>query len=472
MRYPLALLVGLALGPFALFANEPEHAAEKTAVGHSEQPAAATEAPAPNATAPEAKPAETAAGEVPAAEPAASHAEAKPAVKPDDSLRREGRGLLNLGASLTERGDFGAAEIAYWQILNNRAYAKPEQCDALFGLGRMYRKQGYFTKASAVYEKFLKLYPDDARVPDALLDLGRSQRAMGAYKNAINRFYNVINSTIKLPPESYEHYQLLAKTAQFEIAETHFETGNFVEAAKFFDRLRLLDLAPEDRARAHFKSACALLKGGETEKAAAIFTQFIDQWPQDVNVPEARYLLALTLRQLGRTEEALTITLALLRTEYSTAGIDPKNWAYWQRRTGNQLANDFFQNGDTLSAVAIYDGLTHLSENPTWRLPIIYQMGLCYERLRQTDRANQAYRSIVETVTHPAGKDPVTGELTELARMAEWRISQLDWNSRTDTQLDRFFSVNLPSPPSTPPAPPALPANDPHADPAEASRSL
>ena len=48
------------------------------------------------------------------------------------------------------------------------------------------------------------------------------------------------------------------------------------------------------------------------DKAAAIFAQFIDQWPQDTNVPEARYLLALTLRQLGRTEEALTITLTLL----------------------------------------------------------------------------------------------------------------------------------------------------------------
>jgi TolA-binding protein len=451
----LAFLACLALAPLALHANEPEHAPAEPAVPH---PAAST-------------PSESGAPEAAAAEASSPEpAQPKPVVRADDSLRREGRGLLNLGASLTERGDFGAAEIAYWQILNNRGYAKPEQCDALFGLACMYRKQGVFTKASAVYEKFLKLYPDDPRVPDALLDLGRSQRAMGAYKNAINRFYNVINSTIKLPPESYEHYQLLAKTAQFEIAETHFETGNFVEAAKFFDRLRLLDLAPEDRARAHFKSACALLKGGEAEKAASIFTQFIDQWPQDINVPEARYLLALTLRQLGRAEEALSITLTLLRTEHSTAGVDPKNWAYWQRRTGNQLANDFFQNGDTLSAVAIYDGLTHLSENPSWRLPIIYQMGLCYERLRQSDRANQAYQSIVEAVAQPTGKEPVTGELSDLARMAQWRLGQLDWNGNTDRQLDRFFSVDTQQPAQASSS--ASPAHDPNADPAEASRSL
>lgn len=387
-----------------------------------------------------------------------------------EDLHKEARGLLNLGASLTERGDFPAAEIAYWQILHNRQYEAHDQCDALLGLARMYRKQAIFTKASAVYEKFLKLYPDDPRVPDALLELGRCQRALGAHKNAINRFYNVINSTLKLPPESYEHYQLLAKTAQFEIAETHFETGNFVEAAKFFDRLRLLDLAPEDRARAHFKSACALLNAGDPEKAATKLAQFVEQWPRDVNVPEARYLLALTLRQLGRTEEALTITLALLRTEQSNAAEDPKGWAYWQRRTGNQLANDFFQSGDTLSAVTIYEGLSRLSDSNAWRLPIIYQIGLCYERLRQADRATQAYQDIINTVAHPTGKEPIGSELTELAKMAEWRIGQLEWSGRTDTQLTHFFSAVTPQPSRPAAATPTV--NESNESPAAAPRSL
>lgn len=424
---------------------------------------------ADNAPAVEVQSAEHGAAEAPKAEPKAeAHAAARPSVL-EESLHKEARGLLTLGGNLTERGDFPAAEIAFWQVLHNRSYPAADQCDALLGLARMHRRQGAFTKASAAYEKFLKLYPDDARVPDALLELGRSQRAMGAYRNAINRFYSVINSTLKLPPESYEHYQLLAKTAQFEIAETHFETGNFAEAAKFFDRLRLLDLAPEDRARAHFKSAYALLNGGETEKAAAKFAQFIDQWPQDQNVPEARYLLALTLRQLGRTEEALSITLALLRSEYNNGSGDPKTWAYWQRRTGNQLANDFFQHGETLSAVAIYEGLSHLSDSPAWKLPIIYQMGLCYERLRQAERATQAYKDIIAAVKTPTTKEPVSAELTELARMAEWRIGQLEWSGQTESQLTRFFSATVPA--AKAPPPPA-PTNESHDNPPATPGSL
>ena len=394
------------------------------------------------------------------------------AVVPGDDFRKEGRGLVNLGTSLTERGDFAAAEIAFRRIMNDRRYAEPEQRDALLGLARMHRRQASFTKAVAVYEKFLKLYSDDARVPDALLELGRSHRALGAHKSAINRFYNVINSTLKLPPESYEHYQLLAKTAQFEIAETHFETGNFAEAAKFFDRLRLLDLAPEDRARAHFKAAGSLLNAGELEPATAKLTQFLEQWPGDANAPEARYLLALTLRKLGRTEQALAITLALLRDEHSNAAADPKGWAYWQRRTGNQLANDFFQNGDTLSAVTIYESLARLSPENNWRLPIIYQTGLCYERLRQTERATKAYREIVEAVAGLAGAEPV-GELSELARMANWRIGQIEWSGQTERQLHQFFSAAMPAAP-TPPVSPASPdsPHDAHASAATAPGSL
>lgn len=154
------LVAAMAAGLLALLpaaANEP---------AHDDNPAAQP----PVATVP------------PGDEHAATAAEpAKPAPTPSDEAHaRESRSLLNLGASLTERGDFAAAEIAFRRVMNDRTFPAPDQCEALLGLARMYRKQGTFTKAVATYEKFLKLYPDDARVPDALLELGRSQRAMGA----------------------------------------------------------------------------------------------------------------------------------------------------------------------------------------------------------------------------------------------------------------------------------------------------
>ena len=326
--------------------------------------------------------------------------------------------------------------------------AAPADLKAAFlGLARMHRRQGAFTKAVAIYERYLKEFPGDERSPDALLDLGRSLRALGLHRLAIARFYSVLNNTLKLDGENFSHYQLLAKTAQFEIAQTHFDAGEFADAGKFFARLRLLELAPGDRARAHFMSASSLRLQGNHAGAMTTLRAFLEQNPADENVPEARYLLAVTLRELKRPQEAFATTLELLRTESSRTAADPKRWAYWQRRTGNQLANDFFETGDTLNAHAIYACLRDLSPEPAWRLPLTYQIALCYERLGVVDRARSSYQSVVET----AGATP-PAELAELVRMAAWLLDHLGWRERLDRQVTSFFSPTTTGNPV--PAPP------------------
>ncbi len=399
------------LSPKPAEKNAPTSGAEKASpAGAQSEPA--TEAPAPSEKSAEGK---------------------KPAHAADEI-----HGLLNLGVSLTDRGDYEAAEIAYRQVLNAPRVATPELKTALLGLAHMHRRQGALTKAAAIYERYLKDYPGDERTPDAYLELGRTLRTMGVYKLAIARFYNVINSTLKLPTsDGFARYQVLAKTAQFEIAETHFQAGEFAEAAKFFARLRLLDLAPADRARAAFKSAYSLRLQGDLENALGAFKSFIDQWPDDENVPEARYLLAVTLRELKRPQDAFRAVLDLLHAEKSRVATDPKRWAYWQRRTGNQLANDFFESGDMINAHAIYTGLVELSPEPAWRLPIVYQLALCYERLGLPERAHSSYQSIIDT----AGATPPP-ELAELSRMSAWRIEHLAWRDRTVQKVTAFFDTS------------------------------
>jgi tetratricopeptide (TPR) repeat protein len=355
------------------------------------------------------------------------------AAKPSVSVS-EPQSLLNLGASLADRGDYEASEIAYRQILNASAPSVEDLKSALLGLAGMHRRKGEFTKAAAIYERFLKDYTGDERTPDALLNLGRTLRNLGVYKLALARFYNVINSTLKLPGEGFERYQVLAKTAQFEIAETHFQAGEFAEANKFYARLRLLDLAPVDRARAHFKAGYALRLQGDLDGSITTLRAYVEQWPEDDNVPEARYLLAVTLRELQRPQEAFAAALDLLRTEKSRVAVDPKRWAYWQRRTGNQLANNFFESGDTMNARAIYAGLLELSTEPSWRVPVTYQLALCYERLGSNDRARSSYQAIVDAV----GSTPPP-DLLEIATMAKWRIEHLAWRDRVGQQISTFF---------------------------------
>jgi tetratricopeptide (TPR) repeat protein len=406
-------------------------------------PANPTEAPAvialPADTSPAAGATTPAAATLPPAlapatpEPVAAAASVQPK-PPEPTVEDEVSGLIRQGIEKTAEGDYDGANACFNKVLSLEATTAQHRT-ALLGFARALRKKNELTKAAAVYEKILKDYPLDEDAPDIYLELGRTQRALGAYKTAINRFYSVINSTLKLPEAGATHYRQLAKTAQFEIAETHFQAGDYQEASRFYSRLRLLDLATADRARAHFKSSYSLFLAEDYLGAVSSLRAYLDQHPEDENVPEARYLLAVSYRRLHRPLEALVEALELLRTEKTRTAKDPKLWIYWQRKTGNQIANEFYEQGDTANALTIYQTLSELAPEPAWRLPIVYQVGLCYERLGDASQAIASYQTILDNVRGPKGDGSVRPELADLARMAEWRLNQITWQQNTQQRL-------------------------------------
>jgi TolA-binding protein len=346
--------------------------------------------------------------------------------------------LLRIGQKKLDAKDFESAEIAYRQLLQS-GIPRDVQREAAVGLARTYRRKGELTKATAVYEKIIKEFPDDDVLPTVYLELGRSQRALGAYKQAITRFYSVINATLKLSDSGADTYRQLARTAQFEIAETYFQSGDYDQANRFFSRLKLLDLAPEDRARAHFKSAYALILGGNHEKAVQSLRGFLEQYPEAEENPESRYLLSTSLQSLGRSNESLNTALELLRVERRRSDQDAKRWLYWQRKTGNTLANAFYERGDIASALVIYESLAKISEEPQWRLPVSYQVGLCHERLQMYDRARESYQTIIDIVKSPGTDVGKRTEIADLAEMAAWRLNQLSWYQDTQRKVAQLF---------------------------------
>jgi tetratricopeptide (TPR) repeat protein len=368
---------------------------------------------------------------------------------PDEAASLDTEELMNYANSAFEGNRLDAAAIAYRQLLTHKM-PKAMQKQVLMGFARTLRKKGDLTKSASVYERLIKDYNLDSEAPEVFLELGRVQRALGAYRSAINRFYSVINSTIKLPEEGANKYRQLAKTAQFEIAETYFMSGDFTEASRFFSRLRLLDLATADRARAHFKAAYSLQLANDHTGALNQFKSFIELYPDDENVPEAYFCMAVSLRKLNRTQEALVAAMDLLKTEKTRTSKDPKRWAYWQRKTGNQLANDFYDQGDFRNALAIYSSLAELSAEPAWRLPVAYQMGLCQERLGMTDKAMQSYKEISETAKKQKADDPRKAEMDDLSRMAQWRLQQIDWTHATERKLDLMARPSEDPAPSKP----------------------
>lgn len=365
-----------------------------------------------------------------------------------DIAADERASLLRIGDAKLTSGDHASALIAYRQVAQ-ATDVPDEKARALLGLARAYRLAGDGVKSVATYERLIKDHADFAEIPVALLELGRTLRDLGSPKLAIARFYSVIHSTLKLPEAESERYRRIVRTAQFEIAETHLATGNYSEAVRFFQRLDLLDLAPADRARARFKAAQARMYSGDTDAAIGAFRVFIAQDPDDPHSPEARYLLARLLADKGRRDDSLRVTLDLL-THESQRGQDTDRWRAWQRRTGNQLANQFYEQGEFSSALLLYRALDALDPSPAWRVPVLYQIGLCQERLAQTTAAVATYEEIKKL----AGDTP-SPELADTARMAAWRVRQLAWADSAREQLGNLrppeTRAPLPLPGAVPP---------------------
>ena len=167
---------------------------------------------------------------------------------------------------------------------------------------------------------------------------------------------------------------------------------------------------------------------------------FIEQNPDDEDMLEARYLLSVSLERLGHDQEAFDAVLALLKAEKARQSADPKRWVYWQRRTGNQIANEFYEQGNFWSALVIYEALTTLPDQETsWQLPALYQAGLCYERLRQYNRARADYQAVADACTALRAKDQLVSGLDDVARMASWRLQQLVWTEKLDLQTTQLF---------------------------------
>jgi len=279
-----------------------------------------------------------------------------------------------------------------------------------------------------------------------LLKLGRLYRDMGAYDLAIARFYNVLNAALRVDQSEFARYQEFSTEAQFEIADTFMDSGDFQQAGRTYSLLDRLDLPPDKKVEAQFQAVyCGFLSGDYTGTVTA-GRRFLETNGDTKYAAQCHYILSVALKALGQAQQAADETLTLLRMEKTVEKTDADTWTYWQRKTGNQLANGFYQEGDFVRALTLYQAMAKLSDDPAWQWPVIYQVGLCFERLRLPDRAAEAYHFILDEARklQTAGK-PLDEDLTELNHMADWRSQHLEWQQGAEAQLNDLLGNRAPA---------------------------
>ena len=322
---------------------------------------------------------------------------------------------------------------------------------ALLELALVAQDEGLLPRALQIYSQFQFVFPQDASVPEVLLRQGLIYRQMGANTLALTKFYAVMTSALNLKLDQLEYYQRLVLQAKTEIADTYYLDGKYAEARDFFERL-LKEQAPElNKTQIEFKLIRCLDSLKRHAETIGHARMFLKSHPEDGDAAEVRFLLALALKQQGRNRDALQEVLALLESEHSTARQHPEDWVYWQQRAGNEIANQLYKEADYLNALEIYLTLAGLDKAPAWQVPVWYQIGLVYERLEQSQRANEMYDKILGRQKEVTEGPPSAG-LQAVLDMARWRKAYLGWKDQADrTEQELRRSISSLRQPVTPP---------------------
>jgi tetratricopeptide (TPR) repeat protein len=301
----------------------------------------------------------------------------------------------------------------------------PIKRSALLELAVTAEQDKRYVTAQQVFSQFAVQFPEDPNLPEVYLRMGRIYREMGAYELAKLKFYKLMNSALTINIDQQQYYQRLVLEAQVEIARTHMDQGNHTEAVDFLQRL-LKSTSPDlNRSQVYSDLIRSLFELDRHSEVVARSEEFLKHHLQSDAEAEIRFHCALALKRLGRKSESTAQVLQLLRSQQATAQADPRNWLYWQRRAGNEIANQLYREGEFLYALDIYLSLAGLDDSVGWQVPVLYQIGLVYEKIEAPQEAMDVYGKIL-ALEKEVAKDGGPS-LKALFDLAKWRRGLLAW---------------------------------------------
>ncbi len=325
---------------------------------------------------------------------------------------------------------FTLAEELFVRVLNSDAPVELHRT-ACLELALMAQDNKQNARAQQIFSQFASRFPDDPDTAEVMLRQGLLYREMGAPVMALSKFYAVMTTALRLKLDRLDYYKRLVLQAQTEIADTYYLQGKYGEAAEFQQRLLKLDSPLLNRSQIVFKLIRSLAALKRDSEVVAQSDVFLAQYSDSADLAEVRFLMADSLKKLGRTRDAMQQVLLLLKTQQAASTNRPADWVYWQQRTGNDIANQLYKEGDYVNSLEIYRTLSMLNTNVTWQTPAWYQMGLVYERLQQPQKAADIYGQILAREKEATG-DNASASLGAVFDMSRWRKEHLEWQLNTE----------------------------------------
>lgn len=370
-------------------------------------------------------------------------------LSPDESLHQAAvnyfdnspKTLLHKAEIALRLQDYSLAEKLQLQALN-LDMSKESRRELLLNMATTYQHLKIPSKMASIYEKFIELYPKDPDIPTIYLNLGRLYRDIGAYEIAIERFYTILNLSLGAKAKNIDEFKIMVLEAQSQIADIYFELQKFDQAKTFYNRLDRIELSAEQKEYVLFQLAMCSFKLDQLSIALSQLQIFISQHPESKFIPECHYLTAYIYQKLNKPEDAIRAIRTLLDTNNQNNMKDPELWLYWKKKTTNQIANEFYQDNDYISALKVYQAMLHLDTSTEWQWPILYQSALCFEKLLMYPKAEEAYSSIIKAQSQaPTNQPPY---LQDIYDMAQWRKINLESILNSETKLQKLLAPSNP----------------------------
>jgi TolA-binding protein len=200
-----------------------------------------------------------------------------------------------------------------------------EEAERLWLVGERAFADGLYPASRRALERFVAQYPKDARVPDAVLLLGKARLQAGDAQAALEAFKRAQTLT-PVPGRPQE--------ARFWEAETLFRLKRFLDARDAYDAVVLADAAGPLAPEAFYGRAWSDLELKREEAAVAGFRELISAFPNHTLAPSATLQAARALADLKRPSEALSL-LADFPKKYPSSPLvaDAQFWSGWIKST-------------------------------------------------------------------------------------------------------------------------------------------
>ncbi len=291
---------------------------------------------------------------------------------------------------------FAAAITAACQIFAlNQAHA--DEADAKYRAALAFKKEGKLDDALKLVKEAIALRKDYAT---AYFTMGSILRQQGKFQEALNAFRQTTTYQADYGPAFAMQGAMLLRLDKPADAIKPLEQAIAWEQAH-----------PKDRDPTVMSNlALALKKSGRNEEAIRIYKDALVKSPEDAMLHNNLGVAYRNSKQYDLAEKHLT----------KAADKDPNNFEFQLNLASTLRAQKKFD-----KAVVYYKRAFAINPNPP-EPGAIFDMGFCYEEIKQPDEARAAYERYIEAL---GNKDPKGADL------AQQRLNFLNKNANATRRV-------------------------------------